>query len=114
MTDFYIEQILQKLHIRKRYCGYRLLFRAVALALEDEARLLNVKNQIYQPIADSYGCKASNVERNIRTVISLVWENWPGSLQQIVKYPLYGPPSASEMIEIIMTYIQRTYLISLI
>ena len=51
MTDFYIEQILQKLHIRKRYCGYRLLFRAVALALEDEARLLNVKNQIYQPIA---------------------------------------------------------------
>ena len=54
------------------------------------------------------------MERNIRTVISLVWENWPGALQQIVKYPLYGPPSASEMIEIIMTYIQRTYLISLI
>lgn len=111
MTDFYIEQVLQKLHIQKRYCGYRLLFRAAALALEEEARLLNVKRLIYQPVADFYGCKASNVERNIRTVISLVWKNWPNDLQQIARYPLYGPPSVSEMIEIIVTDIQRTYLI---
>lgn len=109
MDPIYIELTLQKLHIRKRYHGYRLLSAATALALEDENRLLDVRDKIYRPVAERYGCNISNVERNIRTVSVRAWNDDRENLCQIAKYPLPSPPSASELIEIIMNYIQRTY-----
>lgn len=110
MIEWYIEQSLQELHIMKRYCGHRLLVQSVALALEDESRLTEVKTRIYVPVARQFCCKPSNVERNIRTVAKRAWEEFPDALRQMARYDLSGPPSPSELIEIIMNHVQRTYL----
>ena len=109
MVEFYIEQTLQKLHIKKRYCGYRLLRRAAVLSLEDEGRLLHIGEGIYEPVADFYNCKASNVARNIRTVSVRVWADSPDALREIAGVSFPAPPSASELIELVVTYVLRTW-----
>ena len=105
----YIEDALQKLHIKKRYHGYRLLSAAVALALADDSRLLEVRKKIYRPVAECYDCNISNVERNIRTVSVRTWNDYREELCDTARYVLHSPPPASELIEIIVNYIQRTY-----
>lgn len=110
MIEWYIEQTLQELHIKKRYYGYRPLVMSTALALKDDSNLTEVENRIYMPVAARYHCKPSNVERNIRTVSKRTWLDYPDDLRQMAGYDLPGPPSPSELIEIIMTHVQRTYL----
>ena len=110
MIEWYIEQTLQELHIQKRYCGYRLLVLSTVLALEDENSLTEVESRIYKPVARQYHCKPSNVERNIRTVAKRTWEQFTDGLCQMARYDLTGPPSPSELIEMIMNHVQRTYL----
>ena len=109
MIEWYIEQSLQELHIMKRYCGHRLLVQSVALALEDESRLTEVKTRIYVPVARQFCCKPSNVERNIRTVCVRTWKDCREELCEAANYSLSSPPAASELIEIIVNYIQRVY-----
>lgn len=109
MEPRYIEDALQKLHVKKRYHGYRLLSAAVALALEDDSRLLEVRKKIYRPVAERYDCNISNVERNIRTVSVRTWSDYREELCDTARYILHSPPTASELIEIIVNYIQRTY-----
>lgn len=109
MNEFYIRQTLMKLGVKRRYYGYRFLVKAAALALEDESRLLHIKEQVYQPVADFYDCKAANVARNIRTVSVRVWEDSPDALRQISGVSCSAPPSASELIEIVTTYVLRTW-----
>lgn len=104
-----IEKALSDLHIKKRYHGRRLLFAAAALALEDENRLLEVRKKIYLPVAEQYGCNISNVERNIRTVCVRTWKDCREELCEAANYSLSSPPAASELIEIIVNYIQRVY-----
>jgi hypothetical protein len=109
MIELYVSQTLQGLHIKKRYYGYRLLAKASALSLLDESRLLHVEAQIYQPVAEFYGCKAENVARNIRTVSVRLWEDYPDALRQVSGVSYSAPPSASELIEIVVTYVLRTW-----
>ena len=109
MIELYVSQTLQELHIKKRYYGYRLLAKASALSLLDESRLLHVEAQIYQPVAELYGCKAENVARKIRTVSVRLWEDNPDALRQVSGVSYSAPPSASELIEIVVTYVLRTW-----
>lgn len=74
-----------------------------------KARLLHVEAQIYQPVAEFYGCKAENVARNIRTVSVRLWEDYPDALRQVSGVSYSAPPSASELIEIVVTYVLRTW-----
>lgn len=109
MTEMYIEETLQALHISRRYAGRRQLAEAVRLALEDESRLEKTTKQLFTPVAERSGCTPGSVIRNVRTVTGRTWELYPELLRQMARLPLDGPPSASEMVEIIMTYILRTW-----
>lgn len=109
MTEKYIEQALQELHISKRYAGRRQLAGALKLALEDENRTLKINAQLYAPVAEQLGGGPETIARNIRTIARRTWDLHPDALQKMAGRPLDGPPKASEMVEIIMTYILRTW-----
>lgn len=109
MTELYIEQTLQDLHINRRYTGRGQLADSVGMALADENALLKLQRRIYTPVAARYNSTAGSVERNIRTVSRVAWETSPDALQKMAGYALYGPPSAAELIEILLTHIQRTW-----
>ena len=108
MTETYIEDALQALRISRRYAGRRQLAEAVRLALEDDSRLLRMDRQIFGPTAALCGGTSGSVARNIRTVACRTWTQHPELLRQMAGLPLDGPPTASELVEILLTHIQRT------
>lgn len=94
-----IIQALRSLGITANVRGYKILCIAVALAVEDEDRLLDVQRQIYNPTAEALQCNPQTIERNIRTVIERMWRS---NKQRY--FDLYGlksskPPTASEFID---------------
>ena len=52
--------------------GYQQAVCAIQLALEEESRLRNVTKEIYWVVADAMGCARSDIERNLRTLLSLI------------------------------------------
>ena len=84
--------------------------RAIALVLEDESRLLNVTEEIYEVVALQTRCHPSNVERNIRTVVLCALHTNRPLLVKMAGFTLTAPPRASQFIDIIASYIQREVL----
>lgn len=107
MFDTVIENELHILGVTKNYKGYSQLKFAIERALEDEFRLQSVSKEIYIPVAERCGCPDYTVERNIRTVIHRIWKTHRNTLCEIAGYIPKAEPSASELIAIIVTDIQR-------
>ena len=103
-----IKDTLRSLGITTNYYGFHRTLSAVVLVLEDSDRLQSVTREIYWVIAAECGCKRSAVERNIRTVIQRAWRVNPRQLIVMAGYPLTEPPTASEFIEIIANYVERS------
>lgn len=108
----YIESILRRLGITRKYIGYYAVLYSVILVIEDESRLLKVTKQIYQPVSEMCGCKLSSVERNIRTVIFIAWDANRTFLNELFGFELNAPPSVSQFIDVLAVYAQRTYVFS--
>ena len=112
MDDIYpiIREVLRPLGITRNYRGYHQFIQAVALVLEDEIRLTDVEKQVYAVVAKQTHSKPENVERNLRTAISCAWRTNPPLLEQMAKFQMLAPPSASQFLDIIATYILRDLL----
>lgn len=107
MDILFIYQELQTLGITANYKGRKQIALSVQLAMEDEDRLHNVVKEIYWVVADQIGCDRSDIERNIRTAIRAAWKTNPKRLQELAGYPMYAPPSSSELLSILTTYFMR-------
>ena len=103
-----IKTTLQKLGITCNYAGYKQLVLAIELALEDEHRLCSITQQIYWVVADQTFSSRRNVERNFRTVIFRAWKTNSQLLRDIAGFPLFSPPSVSQFLAIMVTYLKRT------
>ena len=47
------------------------------------------------------------VDQNIRTAVQIAWRTNPELLREMAGYPLDGPPTASEFLEILSNDVQR-------
>lgn len=63
-----IKEVLRQEGISQSYRGYWYLISSVKLVMEDEQRLLHVRKEIYQKVAEEYQIDIRRVERDIRTV----------------------------------------------
>lgn len=109
-TTKLLNETLQSLGISKCYKGYRQLHLSVELALDDESRLECITDCIYNQVADMCNCDCRHIERNIRTVANHAWEVNAKRLTEIAGYTLISSPSVSELISILVTYIERNRL----
>ena len=65
--DTIIRETLRPFDITRNYRGYPQTVRAIALVLEDESRLLNVTEEIYEVVALQTRCHPSNADcRSLR------------------------------------------------
>ncbi len=106
-----IHDILRSLGVTRNYRGYTYIVYAVELVLENDSRLNAITKEVYGEVARQFGCEWSAVERNFRTIIKRAWSINPQRLVEMAGYPLSGPPTASEFIEIISNYIQRSCMV---
>ena len=103
--DTIIRETLRPFGITRNYRGYPQTVRAIALVLEDESRLLNVTEEIYEVVALQTRCHPSNVERNIRTVITVVWEQNRAMLEGLARRPLLQRPCAAQFLSLSLIHI---------
>ena len=72
-----IDYVIRTLGVGATYRGYRYLSYGIELCLTDEEYLLAISKQLYPEIARKYKTTVGSVERDIRTVIRVCWENGP-------------------------------------
>ena len=63
-----------------------------------------VTKWLYPEVARHYATTWKNVERNIRTAISIIWDTNPKLLEALVRHPLPRKPKASEFLSVLAAH----------
>lgn len=98
---------LRTLGIGRQYLGYNITIAAVQLVLDDENRLLCIKQGVFLPLAEQQNCDWRTIERNIRTVIHRAWTVNRPYLSELAGYPMHQEPTVTEFVEILSAHILR-------
>lgn len=89
------------------YTGVKQTAYAVDLALKSPESLTLVTKRLYPAVANRAHTTPSSVERNIRTIVQIIWEDNPTALNAIAGYELKRKPTTSQFIAILVDYLQR-------
>ena len=100
-----VRRLLLKLGATPRYIGFDYVIYAITLSLENRQYLLSVTKELYPDVARKYHTTIYSVERDIRTVITIIWKRNPHLLSQIAGYPLTKKPAVGEFIAIMREYL---------
>ncbi|WP_343209486.1 sporulation initiation factor Spo0A C-terminal domain-containing protein [Anaerolentibacter hominis] len=105
--------LIRSLGIPATYMGYHFLASAIALAIEDEDRLLLIIKCLYPEVAKRHNTTLYSVERNLRTVIDVCWKRGNRQfLDQMAGYTLTSKPSTGEFIDILSSYLKRQNIVN--
>ncbi len=108
MIERNIEHLVRSLGIGATYRGYHYLNYGIKLCLENENYLLFVSRSLYPQIAERFDTSCGSVERSLRTVINVCWEQGNRQLlQEIALHPLSNRPTSSEFLDILTAHLRR-------
>ena len=99
--------MLCRLGATANYRGFSYTAYAVLLCVQQQDRLLLVTKWLYPDVAKRYGTNWKAVERNIRTVITVVWEQNRAMLEGLARRPLLQRPCAAQFLSIRLLCEQR-------
>lgn len=102
-----VKHVLANLGIPSSYVGVKQTAYAVELAIENPDNLNLVTKCLYPDVAKFYHTTPCNIERNIRTIVQILWRNDSDSLGRIAGYELKQRPTSSQFIAIMADYMQR-------
>ena len=94
-----IRRELRALGITRRCRCYGRIVMAIQLAVDQEDSLEAVTKEIYWEVGSRCGRKC--------TAVQIAWRTNPELLREMAGYPLDGPPTASEFLEILSNDVQR-------
>ena len=102
-TDFTgeIYGLLYRLGVTANYTGFFQTAFAVQLCMEQPERLLLVTKWVYPDVAKQHKTNWKAVERNIRTVNGLVWEQNRPYLEELTGRELLYKPSNAQLLAIL-------------
>ena len=100
-----IYDALYRLGIIGNYLGFFYTAYAVWLCLRQPERLLFVTKWLYPDVAAHYKTNWLAVERDIRTVITIIWERNPSSLSQLAGYQLTEKPKPAQFLTLLVSSI---------
>lgn len=103
--DREIREMLRSLGIGRQYQGYAAIVAAMNLLLENEERLVCIKQGVLCPVGEMLECDWRTVERNIRTVIQRAWNVKPDQVQAMMGYAMDRPPTLTEFLDMMVEYI---------
>lgn len=70
-----IKQTILHLTGKQSYKGFNYVVYGIALSIEDSEQLKYISKSLYIDIASKFNTSQKNVERNVRTVIDVIWRN---------------------------------------
>ena len=99
MTDVY--DLLYQLGVTANYTGFFHTAYAVSLCVEQPDRLVLVTKWLYPEVAKQYKTNWKAVERNIRTVGSVIWREGRPLLEELAHRRLEEKPRNAQMLAIL-------------
>ena len=105
ITDIY--NLLHRLGVTANYTGFFHTAYAISLCAKQPDRLLMVTKWLYPEVAKQYGTNWKAVERNIRTVIAIVWDKNRVLLEQLACGPLDEKPKTAQFLAILSASVLR-------
>lgn len=107
-TENELRGLFEKLDIKANYLGIKYLSHIIGLALEDELRLTSISKCLYVDTAKYFKTSVHCVERDIRTVIKVVWNRGDRIfLEKMVRHSLDRCPTNGDFIRCITDYLSR-------
>ena len=100
--DCDIFDLLNRLGISANYTGFFQTACAVELCRTAPERLLKITKRVYPEVAKLCRTSCSAVERNIRTVCGMAWENNRCFLEQMAHKPLPKKPHNAQFLAILL------------
>ncbi|MCE5235737.1 MAG: sporulation initiation factor Spo0A C-terminal domain-containing protein [Clostridiaceae bacterium] len=101
LSDF-VETELLKLGATPDYVGYRYLVTAILKCIRDESLLYAITTRLYKEIAEEYSTTPINVERGMRTLISILWlERDHDKFAQLMGRRYETPPGNGKLIGVL-------------
>lgn len=101
-----IQALLYRLGATEAYTGFPYTVRAIQLCINDPRRLNCITTLIYLDIARQFDTTWTAVERNMRTLVSIIWERNPVLLTKLAGCPMERKPNNSRFLSI-LTFASR-------
>lgn len=98
---------IRKLGATSKYKGYYFVAEAIQMTMEFQERPMKITKDIYPWLAKKFKSKPSNIEHDIRTIVSVCWENHRDRLEMIAGYPLEYRPTNSEFVDMLAFYLKN-------
>lgn len=98
-----IYDLLHRLGVTPNYTGFFQTAYAVSLCAEQPDRLLLVTKWLYPNVAKQCRTKWTAVERNIRTVSSIIWRKNRPLLEHLAHTPLVRKPRNTQLLAILVS-----------
>ena len=97
--------IIRRLGVTSKYKGYYFIVEAVSMVIAQKDEQMRITKDIYPYLARKFKSTPSNIEHDIRTVVSVCWRTNKNGLDKIAGYPLKFKPTNSEFIDMIAYYL---------
>lgn len=105
-----IRRLLFMLGTTPSYAGFQYVVYGLSLLSENNgAGLQLVTKWLYPDIAKHYRTNWKTVERDIRTLIGVIWRKNPSLLQYIAGYPMKYKPTVSQFFAILWEYLSFSF-----
>ena len=96
-----IFDLLHRLGVTENYIGFFQISYAVSLCVEQPERLLRVTKRLYPEVAKQYNTNWKAVERNIRTVSCIIWQENRPLLERLACRHLERQPRNAQLLSIL-------------
>lgn len=106
-----IQKLLYRGGVFHSYRGYVYFEKAVLLVYESPDRILNLRKEIYEPIAIEYNTNVKAVEKSIRTIRDVFIKNNGLDILKDMGYIVWHTryPYPKELIEMFASYFEKLY-----
>ena len=100
-----VREIMGRLGVTPNYKGFYYTVYAVCLVADKPERLLLVTKWLYPEVARHYETTVNAVERDIRTVVGIMWNENRKALEEIFRYRITTKPTVSQFLAMITSYL---------
>lgn len=100
-------ELLNRLGVTANYTGYAQLVYALGLCAERPDKLLFVTKQVYPDVARHFQTNWQAVERNLRTVGKIIWQENQALLEGMARRPLRQKPSNTQLLAILTSALSQ-------
>lgn len=100
-----IYKTIRHFRVSSRYKGYPLIVDAIEMYIEGDGKSIQITKDIYPKLAQKHNMSFSSVERDIRTIVEICWQNDRKYVEEILGYKINKCPSNSIFLDAISYHI---------